>query len=160
MKLLTLIRHTQAAQGYPDINRALTVDGVCQAQWLGAMLKSKEFCFDALFSSGAQRTIETAEHICEELGLPVDIIKTEATLYNVDMETLYRYIGQIDAQIDHAVIIGHNPAIHWLVQDLTCTDLDGVPPGSLLHIALDIEFWFEVGAGSGDLLERCFPPKL
>lgn len=159
MKQLTLIRHAKAVHGSPDIDRALSPRGIFQARWLGTELWTQAFSFDVLFSSNARRTLETAAYLCEELGLPEDTVKAEPDLYSFDGQDLYRYIGRIDEQINHAVIVGHNPAIHWLAQDLTGAVLDKVPTCTFLHIALDIDYWLEAGVGSGDLVEWYYPPR-
>lgn len=154
MKQLTLIRHAQAAQDLSDITRPLSEAGILQARWLGTRLRDKEFSFDKIFSSNATRTLDTAKYICGKLGFPENCIEADVALYNADLAD---YISMIDDNVTHAVIIGHNPSIQWLVQELTHKALDNVPPCSFLNITLDIECWGAMGSGCGKLVDW-FPP--
>ncbi len=153
MKQLTLIRHAQAAQDLSDITRPLSKVGILQARWLGTRLREKEFSFDKMFSSNATRTLDTAKYICSKLGFSESCIEADIALYNVDIDNLYNYISMIDDNVMHAVIVGHNPSIQWLVQDLTCKVLDNVAPCTLLNMKLNVECWSAIGSGCGELID-------
>lgn len=160
MKRLTLIRHAKSDRGmlgYSDFDRPLNSQGEQTAQRLGKTLKQQQIQFDQIFSSPAQRSLSTTELICEAAGTPTTQIITDPSLYTFDMEELYRFIEGIDDTFKNVAIIGHNPAITLLANDITFACIDHVPPCGVVRIQLDINEWVAAHSGTGQLIEFDYP---
>jgi len=96
VRRLTLLRHGHAeaegAQG--DAERALTRRGDQEA---------------------AVRTRQTAQIAQSSFGLPSTALTLEPRLYLADAFTLLEEISGVSAQVDHLLVVGHNPGLSELV---------------------------------------------
>lgn len=155
MKQLTLIRHAKSSHthaGLTDIERPLNARGLAGVALMADVLKQQDFSCDAVFCSPAARAQETATGLFD--GTPLgDQLRTEPDLYTFDMEALYRFIELIDSGINHAVIVGHNPAITLLTNDLAYSSIDNVPTCGIVRLKLAIEDWVDIAAGTGELID-------
>lgn len=117
-KQIMLLRHAKAEMSSAggDYGRALTTSGRQRAQQLGQMLL--EQIPQAIYSSSANRALETAELICEQLAIDShDVVKRDE-LYQADAETILSLLRGIDERIRRVMIVGHNPALEQLIQIL------------------------------------------
>jgi phosphohistidine phosphatase len=72
-------------------------------------------------------------------------------------------LSSVPAEIEHAVIIGHNPGMEALVSGL-CTGSTvrlnlSMPTAALAHLELDIRWWNQIRWGCGQL-KILLKPKL
>ena len=155
MKLLTLIRHAKSSHshvGLTDIQRPLNARGLAAVKLMTDVLKQQDFSYDAVFCSPAARAQETATGLFD--GTPLSgKLRTEPDLYTFDMEALYRFIELIDTDINHAVIVAHNPAITLLANDLAFSGIDNVPTCGIVRLKLAIEDWVDIAAGTGEMID-------
>jgi len=109
--MLWLLRHADAAAGSPDELRPLTELGRTQARTAGTALARLGVPIELCLTSPKLRARQTAELACEPLG--IEIIETnELTGEPFDAE-------RIAAGIEHALLVGHDPAISLALHDLT-----------------------------------------
>lgn len=154
MKKLTLIRHGAAKDplGYKrDFDRPLRKKGLKQASAMGQQLRAQDFRFDQMFCSPAQRALETAQIIYEatESSRPLLL---EQDLYTFDTQPLYRFIEMIDDKIEHAVIVGHNPALSYLAYDLLPNPISSMNTCTVIQMTLNIDEWVEITPRCAQLL--------
>jgi phosphohistidine phosphatase len=109
--LLWLLRHADAADGSPDDARPLTERGVRQAQAAGRALVGLGAELDVCFTSPKRRAVETAELVCESLGVEV-ITTNELSGSPFDAERIAEGYGG-------AMLVGHDPSISLCLHDLT-----------------------------------------
>lgn len=117
MKRLILVRHAQAIRlsGQTDFERSLTKKGYEEALKAADYLSSKPFSIDALFSSNADRAVETARIIFDQ-DENIDEIHVENELYNCSEETLLEFFLNLDPLLSSVMVVGHNPAITSIIQ--------------------------------------------
>ncbi len=157
MKALTIIRHAKAAppEEYAnDVDRPLTTRGLKDAKHMAEVLVRLEPPVDWLISSSAIRARETAEKLATGLDFTNPIIWQDAA-YLADADTLLAILSEAPQDIEHVVLVGHNPGVEELVAGL-CT---GSPPhmnitmptATLAHLHLEIFWWNQIRWGCGQL---------
>jgi phosphohistidine phosphatase len=158
MKTLILIRHAKAEPGseiLPDIDRPLTPLGRRDAAALAEQLKDFELAPTALISSPALRAMQTAEIFSAEFSLAV---QSNALLYDAGPEALLKEIRRLKNRCGTAMVVGHNPAIHELLCELTGCRFADVPSGAVAVVRLSVGSWRNAGSGKG-ALSTSFTPR-
>ncbi len=157
MKKLILIRHA-AAEEYleetVDFDRNLTVPGKKEAAKMAAFLLSKGSNPQVIISSPALRAITTANVFTASLSL--DNPKVQPSIYEADVNALLQVIYQINAQIEVAALVGHNPGVSNLLYFLT-GEIITMATSSWVEIALEAATWTEVSSNTGKLMHYRFP---
>jgi phosphohistidine phosphatase len=150
---LIVLRHAKATQapGLPDRERPLTEDGEHDARRIGEALTGMDLRPDLVLCSPSTRTRQTAELALSRSGVDAsgaDIV-FEPAIYEAYSEELLTLIRRSDPEVRTLLLVGHNPGIHNLVQELTARDGDSAfPPGAFAVIETDDE-WAELDAGRG-----------
>lgn len=109
--MLWLLRHAEAADGLPDDDRPLTERGMQQAEAAGRALAILGTNIDACLSSPKLRAVQTAERVCEPLGVPVTI---EPALSGEPFD-----VHKLTAGLGDVLLVGHDPSFSLLLHDLT-----------------------------------------
>lgn len=154
MKTLTLIRHGAAEdpQSYKkDFDRPLRNKGLEQAAAMGDQLRKQGFRFDQMFCSPAQRALETAQIIYDATESS-RLLLAKQDLYIFDAQPLYRFIEMIDNNINHAVIVGHNPGLSYLALELLQTPIANMNTCTVIQMTLNIDEWIEITPRCAQLL--------
>ncbi len=109
--MLWLLRHAEADDGAPDDQRPLTDKGIAQAEAAGRALLRLGESIDICLTSPKLRALQTAERVCEHIGVPV---RVEPALAGepVDVHRLTTGLGDV-------LLIGHDPSFSRLLHDLT-----------------------------------------
>lgn len=165
MKYISILRHAKAesAEQYPtDFERPLTSRGKKDAYQIGEILADFEPPIDWLVSSPALRTRETTGAVTDALKYKRGIIWQDA-IYGADADTLLNVLTQVPADMEHVLIIGHNPGMEDLVSGLVA----GAPArmgilmatAGLAHLSLEIFSWNQIRWGCGTL-HTLIRPKL
>ncbi len=109
--MLWLLRHAEAADGYPDDERPLTEQGVHQAEAAGRALARLGVTIDICLSSPKRRALQTAQLACEPVGVPVSVSPALAG-EPFDVHELTAGLGEV-------LLVGHDPSFSLVVHDLT-----------------------------------------
>jgi phosphohistidine phosphatase len=109
--MLWLLRHAEAEDGLPDDERPLTERGAMHADVAGRALAVLGVHIDACLSSPKVRAIQTAERVCEPLGVQVTI---EPALAGEPFD-----VRALTAGLGEVLLVGHDPAFSLLLHDLT-----------------------------------------
>jgi phosphohistidine phosphatase len=109
--MLWLLRHAEAADGEPDDERPLTDKGMAQAEAAGRALAFLGEDIDACLSSPKRRAVQTAELVCEALGIEVTV---EPGLAGEPFD-----VREITAGLGNVLLVGHDPSFSLLLHDLT-----------------------------------------
>jgi phosphohistidine phosphatase len=89
--------------------------------------------------------------------VPVSI---EPALYGADADELLEHLRELDSDVTTALLIGHNPAVHHLVLELTAGErVPGFAPATLAVLDLDVDGWAESASGTGRLLSLHIPDE-
>lgn len=119
MKKLYLLRHAKSSWSSPalrDYDRPLNNRGRRQAKAMGKFFQKNAFEIDAIFCSGAQRTRETLDLLLESYDYRGEI-EYRDEIYAASVSTLKNLIRQVN--FDSLLLVGHNPEIEALAEDLT-----------------------------------------
>lgn len=147
MKKLYLLRHADAQNGPDDRTRALTAQGLIQAENLGLYMRRHQMKPDAVFCSDARRTVMTVENMAAQWGWTVPL-KQEGGLYLATAGDLLAFIhGQLPEEANAALLIAHNPGIAELALRLSQSEKlarHGYPPATLTEILCESKNWKDV----------------
>jgi len=164
MKTLHLLRHAKSAwdePGLSDRQRGLNKRGRRAAPRMGAALACRESA-QVVAVSPARRAQLTLSGVCDGWpGLAEFEHQTIEDLYTFDSDDLQRWLrGQPDSQSE-LFIIGHNPALTDLVNELApAAGLVNLPTAGYVQLHLALNRWSELRPGSGTVAYRLFPREL
>jgi phosphohistidine phosphatase len=165
VKYLSILRHGKAErpeESTSDKARPLTSRGQKDASLIASMLARAHPAPDWVISSPTQRTQETAERVAAALELKHAII-WEERIYDASAETLLQILNEIPPEIEHAVLVGHNPGLQELVSGLCAGAPDrlniSMATGALAHLELEIFWWNQIRWGCG-ALQLLVKPKV
>ncbi len=142
MKQLTLFRHGKAephGKGIEDFHRELIKQGVQRVTEVAQKAVKAWGTPDLIVSSPAVRALSTAELYAEELSTTDDIQLYEE-LYAAESGDIVDVIHELPADIEHVVIVGHNPSLEELAFLLLKEEVS-LKPGACIHFIIDIERW-------------------
>jgi len=119
MKKLYLLRHAKSSWSNPtlrDYDRPLNSRGDRQAKAMGKYFQKNAFKIDSILCSGAQRTRQTLDLLLESYDYQGEI-EYKDEIYAASVSTLKNLVRQVNS--DSLLLIGHNPEIEALAEDLT-----------------------------------------
>jgi phosphohistidine phosphatase len=116
MKTLYIVRHAKTNKALHDLDRELLPLGIERTEKLGNYLAENKCKVDVMFSSYAQRAVQTAHILAEKLHYPSDKIAVKEELYLTSQEEYFTILVEQPDDIDSIMIIGHNPEITNVAQ--------------------------------------------
>jgi phosphohistidine phosphatase SixA len=119
-KRFILIRHakTEEGLGKTDKERNLIEKGIWKMNMYADIAKNKMENLDIIFSSNANRTMQTAKIIQKKC--PHVSILTQEELYVFDSSYL-SFIQNVDIKFDYVAIVGHNYSLEYTLNLLLQT---------------------------------------
>jgi len=154
MKQLTLLRHAKSVQDPTyavDRERPLAERGRGDAEVMGRFLAQAEIVPDLITSSPAARARQTAELLARTAGYGGGIRWDEA-VYTDGPDALLAVVRGLPDQVEHALLVGHNPGFEELAALLIGTECGvTLPTAAAAHFEIDVDRWSEVCAGAGRL---------
>src|SRR2546421_8171949 len=109
--MLWLLRHAEAADGFPDDERPLTERGILQSEAVGRALARLRTHIDACLTSPKLRAVQTAELACAPLGVEVT---ADRRLSGEPFDAL-----DLAAGLGDVLLVGHDPSFSITLHDLT-----------------------------------------
>jgi phosphohistidine phosphatase len=166
MKLLTLLRHTKSVQdpAYPiDRERPLAARGRDDAPLIGRQMARAGVAPQLIVTSPALRARETAQLFARAAAYGGDIPVAEL-IYLGTAEDLLDVVRALPDEVEHAMIVGHNPGLEDLSALLIGVAPGGaglrLPTGGTAHFELSVLEWSQTEAGRGLLLWLANPRLL
>lgn len=168
MKILTLLRHAKSTWDDPvgrDFDRPLNPRGRRAARTVGRQMRSEGLTYDQIAASPARRVIETLDEIAQACPFNVDV-HYDQRLYLASTAALLEIVRETSDDVDHLLLVGHNPGLEGLALTLTREEKGGLrgelelkyPTGTLAEIHLPVEHWADVAEESG-ALRRFIRPR-
>ena len=154
-RYLYLLRHAQSAEkqiGQSDKQRELTSLGVKQSLQVANIFLSEKTFPELIVCSVAERALATASLISDVLKFEPEKISAQDELYEASTRTLLEFISQLDDTLQHVLCVAHNPAISYLAEYLTKSEIGEMAPAGMAIIQFDIDSWKAVSARNGLLL--------
>lgn len=147
-KELLILRHGKSAWDVEcdDFHRPLVERGKRGAELLGLWLQQQQLFPDFILSSPAVRAIETARKCCKAMGISDRHIYQESRIYEANAETLKALLNECPPQAQRVMLVGHNPGLEYLLENLVQHSLpeqdDGkiLPTATVAHLTLS-EHW-------------------
>ncbi|MDZ7333514.1 MAG: histidine phosphatase family protein [candidate division KSB1 bacterium] len=145
MKRLLIIRHAHAELANHDISdleRPLSDKGERDARFLSELLRDQyPDRLDLILTSPARRAGQTAQIIAQEIGVDEQKIQFRDSIYCGSMEGLFNLICYADDSISSVMLIGHNPQITFLANQLSPCSIETIPPAGAVILDFDIDSW-------------------
>lgn len=107
---------------------------------LGAALKDLGIHFDRVVASSAVRTANTAALLLKAMGNGSERPETDRMLYMSSVPALLKLIGRVSDQINHLLLVGHNPELSELANRFS-PDLGELDPCACVSFEFDAESW-------------------
>lgn len=128
-KTLYIIRHAKAelpTWDKRDFDRNIITKGIDRATTIAEYLKTFLSIREntAVYSSSANRAIQTAEIFCKTLGFPLKDIQQTREIYEAHHLDILRVINQTANNIDTLLVFGHNPGLSNLTNYICDTYID------------------------------------
>jgi phosphohistidine phosphatase len=162
MKTLTLVRHAKSSwefPGTPDADRPLNKRGKKDAPAMGQRLAAKVLSPDLIVTSPAKRALKTAKMVAGEIGYPKKKLVIEKRVYLADVVELMSVLHEIDNNYKDIFLVGHNPGLTDLVNDLMDESILNVPTCGVVRAKFNIETWKALGKGTGKLEFFDYPKR-
>lgn len=144
VKTLLVLRHAKSSWDNPgasDRERPLNKRGRKAASRMGALLAHKEIVPDVVLSSTAERTRETVARALEAADADPEVRFLDE-LYLAQALTYLEVLADLDAQVETAMVVGHNPGLEELVSGLAAKHIR-YPTAALSVIRLQIDAWHQ-----------------
>lgn len=134
MRTLILLRHAHAepaGAGQSDLDRALSAEGLAEAEAAGRWLREQGLVPDRVLCSPARRTRETLEAVLGGIGYVEQ--RLVERIYEATPGTLAALVDE-HCEAERLLLVGHNPGLERLVALMhsgQSGDYRGMPPGAI-----------------------------
>ncbi len=138
MKSLLLFRHAKSDWGDPDLkdfDRPLNERGEKSAARMGRWMKENHIQPEWIVCSTAKRAQQTLQCLRKHLDIPDTLIIHEDRIYMADVATLLDIMAQCPEDMDHIMLIGHNPTLDELLYYLCGPNVPLSAKGKLMATA-------------------------
>lgn len=162
MKILYTVRHAKSSWdhvGLDDFERPLNDRGHRDALRLGKLLKEQKIIPDLLISSPASRAAMTARLLSEQIKYSLSKIVFDPNLYMASTHLLFKTIAAIENKYEQVMLIGHNPGVTALVNELADVNIPNLPTCGIYGLKLKIKSWSELSKKCGQRILYEFPKK-
>jgi phosphohistidine phosphatase len=123
-------------------------------------MKKQGLVPDSIISSPAKRAMETTSVIIEELKLPL-VPQISRKLYPGRIEEILDVVSELDHDLDHLLIVGHNPVFTNLIQEKAeGFNIDWLPTSGLVTIRFKIRGWEYIASATGECIHYVKPKEL
>lgn len=160
MKTLLILRHAKSSwkdDELPDHERPLNKRGQAEAPQVGQFLREHTLVPDLILCSTARRARTTADLVVEACGYKGELILLRE-LYAAPPEAYLKALSALDGEFPTVMVVGHNPGLEELVQQLT-GEYRPMPTSGLAQVQLLIEQWGEASRPAGGKLVITWRPK-
>jgi len=160
MKTLLLLRHAKSSWNDPaldDHERPLNKRGQRDAPRMGELVREYGLVPDVVLSSDAVRARLTAEAVAVAARYAGDIL-LDPHLYMAGAADIRSLLPTVRANAETVMIVGHNPGLEQLVEQLTGERQD-LPTATLAQIGLPIDQWRDLKLSTRGTLVGLWRPK-
>ena len=163
MKTLTLVRHAKSSWNHPgltDFERPLNKRGKRDAPRMASRLATQQIRPQIIVSSPAVRALTTAEVIASALGYqPAEIIRDER-IFHAYSNQLLDVIRSFDEHRQHIMLVGHNPGLTDLVDQLAHAGISNIPTCGIVVLSFSVDRWRDVNDGAGEMQLFDYPKNI
>lgn len=145
---LFIIRHGKSSwgnEGLDDIDRPLNERGTRSAEMMAGSLKEKGLIPGLIYSSPANRALNTALIMKRTWGLDASVLQIHDDLYMAYVSEITAVVGQAPNEVKSLAIFGHNPSFTLYANSFLNEPLDNLPTAGVVVISLESESWKRIG---------------
>lgn len=162
MKKIYLVRHAKsspATKNQQDFDRTINERGESDLELIANALEKRKAKIDLVVCSSATRTSQTAEVLSRLLSVPTDKIEFTKDLYLTNVKEHVKQIRKTKHKVENLMVVGHNPTITLLANELSGAFIDSMPTASIVTILFNDDSWKAVGTIKGKMAHFDFPKK-
>lgn len=160
MKILMLMRHAKSSwkdDSLADHDRPLNKRGQRTAPKMGRLLREHDLIPDLILSSTAERANATAQLVAEAVEYQGTVQRND-DLYHAGVTALLCAIGRIEDRFARPLVIGHNPALADLLEQLT-GEFQPFPTAAVACLELDVARWRNIDRAARIRLIKFWRPR-
>lgn len=147
MKTIHLIRHAKSSWGnsrLSDEDRPLASRGINDCKIMASHLIEAGWNYQNIFCSHAQRARMTVQGISDALpDISLDW-QVDPDLYTFSSEVLFDWFEALDGDIDEVTVVGHNPALTDLINQISDSQLSNLPTCAYIQLKSTTGDWREL----------------
>ena len=162
MKTLTIFRHAKSSWNHPELNdhdRPLNKRGKHDAPVMGERLKEAGIRPSLIIGSSAVRAWKTARIVARQIAYPIEFLQREPGLYHAGVNRLLDIIAAQDEGFNSIMIVGHNPGLTDLANELVPGLTSNIPTSGFVSILVDSDDWDLRTRNSAKVIEFDYPKK-
>jgi phosphohistidine phosphatase len=148
MKTILVMRHAKAETESPtdnDFDRRLKKKGIVAAQYISESLSDIRIVPDIIITSPVIRALSTAHILAEHFGLQQKmLIKNYLYSRLYTFKEIVEDIISFQNESDTVIIIGHNPGISYLLQQIDSKSNDVLTTSSAVVFDFEATNWSEL----------------
>lgn len=153
MKRILFFRHGKAepiAPGQRDYERKLQERGKNDVKKAGATWRL-HLQSNLIVYSPAERTLQTAKILAQELELSKNEMREDQRLYEASMHTLLYVINHFPETAEDVIIVGHNPVLEFAISYFCGRDMGELRTSGGVLIEFPFGYWNLISASTGDV---------
>src|SRR5882672_1951453 len=140
MKRLILVRHATAVDKGPegsDFHRKLKKRGRREALLMAERIATLVEVPDQIFSSPADRALETAQVFAERLGVPAERVALREELYGgLEPDDFLHIVQGFDNRVKNVMVFGHDPSFTEFAAHMIPGFREAIPKAGVLVIEI------------------------
>ncbi|MDG2093586.1 MAG: histidine phosphatase family protein [SAR86 cluster bacterium] len=162
MKQIFLLRHAKSdwsTLGQQDFERPLVKRGINDALLISQYIQDKKHSVDAVFCSSAIRTKETFDLCAHSFNFSIEKATYLDELYFVSVDKAIKLIKGLDNNLSSVLLVGHNPTMHILLEEITGKTIDSFSTCALAQICIE-NSWKDLSLKNCELKSFIRPKEL
>ena len=163
MKILQLLRHAKSSwtdTKLTDQQRPLNLRGIAACNTMARGLLATGCDFSHSYCSSATRAQMTLLKISEALPEQAIHWQVSDALYTFDWLVLLDWCRTLNDVTDSVLLVGHNPALTILTQQLTNEPLDNIATCGYVRLEIEVDCWQQLTNNTGVLIEYLSPKMI
>ena len=161
MRQLLILRHAKSSwanSSLDDWHRPLNERGLRDAPRVGEWLRAQSLVPDLIIASDAVRARTTAQMVATSAGYARELA-VEPSLYLATPKDIIAVLNGVpDDTARSVMIVGHNPGLEDLIEQLTGEGRD-LPTAALVHLELLTDSWRDLDLSGGATIVDAWQPK-
>jgi len=160
MKQLCFFRHAKAAKlsiGTADIERKLSSKGNKDAKIMAHRLWILGYNPELIIASPANRALETARILANEIKYPLSKIVQEPLLYSDNEKKVRNLLKTVEDKYHSILLVGHNPMLEELIAYFTGNPEIKLTTSGCCCVEFGSSSWRKISKGSGKVKVLDFP---
>ncbi len=162
MKTIILTRHAKSSwktDATSDFERPLNKRGIDDAPVMAERLQTQGPLPQHIVSSTATRALQTAEMLMNNLGMDKALLTSTDDIYEAPARALIDQIKKLPADVDVAMMVGHNPGMSSTCNYLSKEADVQMSTLAMVCMELDVDDWDDIYADCGTVRWYDYPKK-